>query len=248
MKTQYDTIVASDGRKFSFPKGLLTAMPIYNAIYYEYLNTPQDNIVWDNARFKIVQGVRQSGKSRIIKALAVLHAIMVPYKTILVTSFNRSSSNHINDEIRQLYDSLSDPKPKMEVCNQRQIVFENGSTIYTDVANCHSSRGMNVDILLMDEAAFYNENDIKQFWDNNLYIMKMGKREIVIVSSRKNRSKKTNFFWRTWLEAENGSNGFKQFKLSNKHCTTKRNSKWVKEMKSILGRTTYDKEYTIRSK
>jgi hypothetical protein len=97
----------------------------------------------------------------------------------------------------------------------------------------------------MDEAAFYNEKDVEEFW----YSLANGRmvKEIVIVSTRKNRSKK-NFFWRTWLDAVEGTNGFKPFKVSNKDCPTIRDLKWVKEMKNILGRATYDREYTIRSK
>jgi hypothetical protein len=96
----------------------------------------------------------------------------------------------------------------------------------------------------MDETAFYNENEVCEFW----YSLANGRmvKDIVIVSTRKNRSKK-NFFWRMWLGAIKGTNGFMPFKMSNKDCTA-RNLKWVKEMKKILTRGQYDREYTIRTK
>jgi hypothetical protein len=157
-------------------------------------------------------------------------------------------SIHINEEIRQLYSSLPGyARPAITTKNHDQIVFDNGSRIITSIANENSTCGIQIDLLLMDEAAFYNEKEVKAFW---YAIATNGRmiREIVMVSTRKNRSKKTNFFWRMWLGAQSGTNGFKPFKINNKDCSTKRNSKWVKEMKSILGRATYDREYTIRSK
>jgi len=246
MKAQYDTIIGSNGQKFSFLKGLIQAMPIYNEIYNNFLNQPQCNIIWDTAPHKIIQGVRQSGKTRIIEGMALLHAILFPYKTILITSHSKRMSNSINEDIRQLYYSLpKESKPGLKLCSHERIVLDNGSQILTSIATENSGRGYGIDLLLMDEAAFYNENSIKDFW----YSLANGRmvKEIFIASTRKNRSKK-NFFWRMWLGAGEGTNGFKQFKISNNDCPTVRDAKWVKEMKKMLGRATYDREHTIRSK
>ena len=246
MKAQYDTILGSNGQKFSFPKGLLQTMPIYSAIYNKYLNQPQCNIIWDKAQFKIVQGVRQSGKSRIIHALAMLQAVMLPGKTIFITAYKHDAAKCINRDLKDLYIMLPNSKPAVTMWNNGQIEFDNGSRIFTGIANCCSARGLHIDVLLMDEAAFYNEKDVKEFW----YSLANGRmvKEIVIVSTRNSRSKKKNFFWRTWLGAVEGTNGFKPFKISNKDCVNERGLKWVKEMKKILGRKAYDREYTIRTK
>ena len=246
MHIKYETIVTAAGRKFSFPQGLLQAMPVYSEIYNNYLNQPQCKIIWDNAPYKIIQGVRQCGKTRIIVGLALLHAVMFPGKTILITANKKQMSYRINEDIRQLYYKLpEDNKPGLEACNHDQIVFANGSRIITSIATEYSGRGLNIDLLLMDEAAFHNEQEVKAFW----YSLANGRmvKEIVIASTRKNRSK-TNFFWRMWLGAGKGTNGFKQFKISNKDCSTIRDKKWVKEMRKMLGRTKYDYEFTIRSK
>ena len=246
MPIQYDTIV-SQGKTFSFPKGLLQAMPLYNAIYNDYLNQPQCNIVWDDAPFKIVQGVRQSGKTHIIKALAMLHALMCWGKTILITANTHQMAHRINEDIKTLYNSLPEPKPRATSWNQMYIDFDNGSRIVTCIANCCSGRGLTIDMLLMDEVAFYNEKELKLFWESNFPLIKGMGREIVIVSTRKNRSMKTNFFWKTWIGAQDGKNGFKPFTISNKDCPHK-DKKQVKAWKNILGRAAYDREHTIRTK
>jgi predicted AAA+ superfamily ATPase len=74
----------------------LRFMPIYEAIYNKLLNPPQCRIVWDKSPLKIIQGVRQSGKTRIIEVLAILHAFMCPGKTIFIASHKKLMSNRIN--------------------------------------------------------------------------------------------------------------------------------------------------------
>lgn len=210
---------------------------------YNDLKPIQRGIIVDGAMHKIIQGVRQSGKSYLLKKIALINAFLTFDKTIYVASNKHTSSKAFCDDLEEMYMNIpSQMKPSVTSWTRDGVHFDNGSRILTGLSKCCYTCDLNIDLLLMDEAAFYNESDVSEFWYSNYPCL--SNKEIIIASTRSSRSKR-NFFWRTWLEA-GVKNDFQKFTITNKDIP-KRDSKWVKEMKAIIGENQYYKEYIIKN-
>ena len=223
----------------SFEKAIVAT---YDKLYGS-LTEKQQEILYDTSKFKIVQGVRQSGKSRLLNTIALLTTMFIPDKTVFLGSFKESATKYNLQNMKELYYSLPEEgKPSVITWNQNKIEFVNHSTIYTGAVTPYSTRGLGIDLLILDEIAFCNNMNVKDFWDSNFPIMKH-RGEVIIASTRANRSKK-NFFWNTWVGAGEGFNDFKRFALASKDCTfsNRRAAEWKKN----LGRARYEHEHIIR--
>jgi hypothetical protein len=212
------------------------------------LNDKQQEIVYDTSKFKIIQGVRQSGKSFILECIALKEAFQNSNTTILITSYTVQSAELILKHIRDLYYNITpENKPGIEILTKKLIVFDNGSEIHVGSTAENAGRGFGVDILLMDELAYCNETKLQSYWDSmfpTVICRHPGK--VVIASTRKSRSK-NNLFWKLWISAVDKKKGvFKPFTINSKDMG--RTKETAKELKSILGRAKYDREYTIRTK
>jgi hypothetical protein len=223
-------------------------MPIYDTFLYTNnnfeLTHKQREIVNDPSRFKIIQGIRQSGKSSILLDIALKEACENYNKTIFITSPNLTRSYRLRESLKPIYSFTS--IPKMRICGwyKTSIEFENGSKIIFSQPHVANSCGVTIDVLLMDDMAFCNVIQLQKFWDSNfLYFQNTGK--IILASTRWSRSKK-NLFWKTWLGAIEGTNSFKPFTINSRDTRIDKNE--LKEQKNILGRNNYDREYTIRTK
>lgn len=214
-----------------------------NNIIVNNLSSIQMKIISDGAPRKIIQGVRQSGKSYLLKSIALLNAFYNYDKTIYVTNINHMCSKSFLDDLKETYMSIpSHLKPGITRWDSRCVDFDNKSRIMVGIANRDSTCGLDIDLLLMDEVAFCNENNVCEFWDNNYPCL--NNKEIIIASTRSSRSKR-NFFWRTWLGA-GIKNDFQKFKITNKDIP-KRDSKWLREMKALMGKNRYYKEFIIKN-
>jgi hypothetical protein len=220
----------------------------YNKVYVDMLTEKQREFVKDESRFKILQGVRQSGKSHIIKAIAFLTAIYERDQTIVIISFNLNSARRILEDIKQLYTSLIlRYAPKVTASYNDSIEFDNGSRIMIAACNECSLHGLTVHHLLLDEIAFADEKKMTSLWESEFPILHCGERgKIVIVSTRSSRSKK-NFFWRMWLGAVERTNAFKHFTLTAKDAGFSKLK--MKNMRNCLrSKKEYEKQFTIRTK
>jgi phage FluMu gp28-like protein len=218
----------------------------YNKVYVDGLTDAQRSIVGDDSHYKIIQGVRRSGKTKIIKAIAFLTAMFERDKTIVITTANLQMGKLILQDIKKLYDEMSwgvINKPKITTNRSDALEFDNGSRIYLVACHCCSVRGLTIDVLLMDEAAFIEEKRVTEFWDAAKASLMWGDRRVIIVSTRFSRSTKKNFFWRVWTGAVKGDNLFKPLKLKNSFSR-----KELKKLRNGLGRKIYEKEFTLRSK
>jgi excinuclease UvrABC ATPase subunit len=229
---------------------------INNAI--ERHDTPYDiytNIIRDSSSTKIVQAVRQSGKTGFLVDYALAKSQLNYNHNIFLVSCNVNMSNYINNELRDTYIKIPyGYRSDVKVCRKDQLGFDNGSAIYTVAAtNPHLFRGFNVGTLLVDEMAFCTDNRImRELLENVMHRLDFSKNsEIIIISTRKSRSKKNNLFWKMWLDANESKpffkTHFKPFAIRTKdvpHLTKEK----MKNIKSIIDRAAYDREFTIRMK
>lgn len=218
----------------------------YNKVYVDMLTEKQREFVKDESKYKILQGVRQSGKSHIIKVIAFLTAMYESDKTIAIISYKMDAARRILQDIKQLYTELVlAHKPKIESSTRDSLDFDNGSRILVSACNCCSLRGFTVHHLLLDEIAFADEKQMSMLWESTFPVMLWGGK-ISILSTRSSRSKK-NFFWRTWLDAVNGTSEFKPFTLTAKDAGF--NKLKMKNIRNCFhSKAEYEKQFTIRNK
>jgi hypothetical protein len=213
---------------------------------YKFLNIKLskklDEIAHDEHKHKIVQGVRQSGKTKLLESIAIAE-VHKPQKTIAIISANAKSAAEIMAPIREKCCSKGYLKPIVN--NNHMLQLSNKSRILSFGVSENILRGTRVDVLLVDEMAFHNEKTLKTFWHANYPILHDG--EIIVVSTRASRSKKKNFFWRLWVDAGEGMNTFKQFAISAKDVPYFTKEK-LRQTRKALGRRNYEKEYTLRQK
>lgn len=198
----------------------------------------------------IVQGIRQSGKSLLLKILAFGRANFFQNQTVVIVAPNIMMSKHILDGIKEIYERMN-PIVKCPVTGwyKDKIEFSNGSKIIVLPVNEVYLTGIQIDYLLMDEFAL-NDNSVKfnDFWSNILARTITNKsHNIFIASTRNSRSKKKNLFWNMWCKAVDGSNSYVPFTMGAKDVNHLSKAK-LSEMKKYMGRTVYEKETTLRNK
>lgn len=229
--------------------------PSTELAFYKLLNPvlteKVKEILLDTSPHKIVQGVRQSGKSLIIKNKSLFLALVSPYSTICIACINHQYNEYFRGAILDLYNNLPSfikNSIKIRVNCRDRLEFTNGSRItFHSISSPDSFRGMSVNHLFVDEFAFAKNNDAKEFVDNVLYRIICGG-TLTVCSTRASRSKKKNAFWRMWLEAIDGKSKLKPFTVSSKDCKAFRSRKDLKILKNNLGRKIYEYEHTLRKR
>ena len=100
---------------------------------------------------------RQTGKSWTLSVLAVWWAFRQPNQTVLVISAGDSAAKRLLAEMRAI---CQHPLLAGSVVDESQtlIVLSNGSTIRSVPASERQIRGWSVDLLIVDEAAFIDED------------------------------------------------------------------------------------------
>ena len=114
-------------------------------------------------KFIIVNGSRQSGKSKLISIEVIKRALNQANKRIMVVSPKASQSKKLaKDIINPIKNSAPQLiKSATESMGNINCTFINGSTVdFKSAESKDSLRGNTVDYLFIDEAAFINEDTI----------------------------------------------------------------------------------------
>jgi hypothetical protein len=204
------------------------------------LNNKQKEILNSKSKFKIIQGIRQSGKSSILK-LAAIQEVFKPNKIVYLLTNTHIESYKLYKDILHVICGNLKLGIFIKFITAKSIEFVNGSKIiFGSIYNEHDInkiRGIDISLLLIDDAAynkFYNKPEVY----NKFY-----SKSVIIASTRNSRSKK-EFFWALWLQAVLGDSGITPFTLSKKDCPHIKSS----INKSTLSKKAYEREYTIRMK
>lgn len=212
----------------------------------EYLSPAFEKIITDDKKYVIVQGVRQSGKTRYICFKALIESLIESYKTIFIGVVNEQMVRYYKNALLELFSKLSpELKTIIRSITNNEITFNNGSKIYIQrvTDNINQTQGMKIDVLLLDEFAFVDNRTADEFMFNFRPAMAQCNSSIHIVSTRYSRSKK-NYFWFLWLGSIKGTNKFTNYKIPTKKAP------WIntKQLKFHMTRSQYDREFTIRTK
>lgn len=117
----------------------------------------QLQVVRSAARYRVLCAGRQVGKSRLFAILALHQAFAVPNSTVLLVSAGDTASKRLLEEVASL--ALASPFLSGSIVEDtsKMFVLSNGSRILSVPASQRQIRGWPVDLLIVDEAGFIDQ-------------------------------------------------------------------------------------------
>jgi hypothetical protein len=117
----------------------------------------QLEVVRSTARYRVLCAGRQVGKSRLFAILALHQAFAVPNSTVLLVSAGDTASKRLLEEVASL--ALASPFLSGSIVEDtsKMFVLSNGSKILSVPASQRQIRGWPVDLLIVDEAGFIDQ-------------------------------------------------------------------------------------------
>lgn len=191
-----------------------------------------------SARYYIVNGSRQVGKTVLLSNIALYWALDMPSQTIMIVSPKDSQVKKIYQEIRQTIDSIFKISVKSAKGSggQAEIVFINKSRILFRSAKSEDTlRGNSLTHILIDEAAFIKEEVWTKILSHTLAVR--GKKVLFCSTPRGD-----NFFKKLYMKGFGSDKNYKSFNLNYKD-NPYANLEFIQEQKESLIKEIFDQEY-----
>jgi hypothetical protein len=122
--------------------------------------------------------------------------------------------------------------------NKGSIEFENNSKAFTAATSSSGIRGKSVNYLYIDECAIIPNTVAEEFFTATYPTISAGKSTKIALTST---PLGLNHFWKFWVEAENGINGFVPVRVDWWE-NPDRNEAWALQQKQLLGDLKYRQE------
>ena len=179
--------------------------------------------------YNIVLKARQLGLSTLTAGYALWMMTFQPDKNILVIATKQETAKNLVTKVRVMHANL--PGWLKQPCvedNKLSLRYKNGSQIKAVASSEESGRSEALSLLIIDEAAFIDKIDT--IWGAAQQTLATGGRALVISTP----NGVGNFFHKTWVGAENGTNDFNFIKL---HWSVhpEREQEWRDEQDKLLG-------------
>ena len=167
------------------------------------------NLLNKNDRSIILKS-RQLGISTLSAGISLWMMIFQKDKAILVVATKQDTAKNLVTKVKFMYDNLpSWLQIGFTENNKLALRLKNGSQVKAVSAASDAGRSEAISLLIVDEAAFIEENRIEDIWGSSQQTLSTGC--IAIVLSTPNVT--GNFFHRMWTKAEEGTNGFTPIRL-----------------------------------
>jgi hypothetical protein len=152
-------------------------------------------------------------------------------KSILVVATKQDTAKNLVTKVKFMYDNLpSWLQIGFTENNKLALRLKNGSQIKAVSAASDAGRSEAISLLIVDEAAFIEENRIEEIWGSSQQTLSTGGKAIVLSTPNGTG----NFFHRMWNKAEEGVNGFTPIRLPwTVH--PERNEEWRAKQDDELG-------------
>jgi len=137
---------------------------------------------------------RQMGCSTTLSAVAFYRAITRPNNTILLVGNNFASALSSMDILKFMIETCELPIPYVTEFNKSIVSFNNGSRILARAASKDCTRGLSLNMLIIQEAAFIPWAKDKEFWESIQPQMAQGCQ--VVMASTPNYTK--GIFYELW--------------------------------------------------
>ena len=179
--------------------------------------------------YNIVLKARQLGLSTLTAGYALWMMTFQQDKNILVIATKQETAKNLVTKVRVMHANL--PGWLKQPCvedNKLSLRYKNGSQIKAVASSEESGRSEALSLLIIDEAAFIDKIDT--IWGAAQQTLATGGRALVISTP----NGVGNFFHKTWVGAENGTNDFNFIKL---HWSVhpEREQVWRDEQDKLLG-------------
>jgi len=155
---------------------------------------------------RIIMMGRQTGKTTIATLYILWYALFHKSKTIAVLANKASQAEEILLRIKNAYIKL--PmwlQQGLVKWNNGEITMENETKIFTGASSSSSVRGKSIDLLLVDEFAFIDDNMAEKFMQSVFPTQAAKKDAMMILIST---PKGMNHFYNIWTKAVAGKNSF----------------------------------------
>ena len=189
----------------------------------ESLTTLQDN------RYNVILKSRQLGISTLSAGYALWSMLFNEDFNVLVIATTQDVAKNLVSKVQIMNENLpSWLKTQIVTNNKLSLKFANGSEIKAISSSSTGARSEALSLLIVDEAAFIR--NIEEIWVASQATLSTGGGAIVLSTP----NGIGNWFHQTWVDAENGINGFETIKLQwNLH--PERDQSWRNEQTKLLG-------------
>ena len=179
--------------------------------------------------YNIVLKARQLGLSTLTAGYALWMMTFQQDKNILVIATKQETAKNLVTKVRVMHANL--PGWLKQPCvedNKLSLRYKNGSQIKAVASSEESGRSEALSLLIIDEAAFIDKIDT--IWGASQQTLATGGRALIISTP----NGVGNFFHKTWIGAEDGTNDFNFIKL---HWSVHpdREQEWRDEQDKLLG-------------
>jgi hypothetical protein len=158
----------------------------------------------------IILKSRQLGISTLSAGISLWMMIFQKDKSILVVATKQDTAKNLVTKVKYMYDGLPSWLQIGFVENNKLALrLKNGSQIKAVSAASDAGRSEAISLLIVDEAAFIEENRIEDIWGSSQQTLSTGGKAIVLSTPNGTG----NFFHRMWNKAEEGVNGFVPIRL-----------------------------------
>lgn len=206
--------------------------PLQLAVFKELINPL--------SKYLVVNGSRQVGKSVLLTAVAIFLALQKPNQNIMIVSFSDGQVQELHQNILLMIGEAHNvviTRNRVQ-SGKAEIKFKNNSRlIFRTAGSRNSLRGFSLNHLLIDEAAFIDED----IWDTILSpsLSVRGKDGKVLFCST---PKGANFFKKLYDRGLNNEAGYKSFKITwrdNPYADVE----FINERKRVLPEEIYLQEF-----
>lgn len=119
----------------------------------------------DDNRFVICKFGRQTGKSVTVAAFFLHYIMFNANKVTCILANKLATAKEILDRIKRMFENLpSWLQQGVKEWNKTSIVLENDSKVIASATSLSAVRGMSINMLMIDEAAFIPPNQIEEFY------------------------------------------------------------------------------------
>jgi len=182
-----------------------------------------------NNRYNIVLKSRQTGISTLVAGFSLWKMLFNQDFNVLVIATKQEVAKNLVTKVRVMNQYLPSWLKQTTVeDNKLSLRYSNGSQIKATSSSGDAGRSEALSLLVFDEAAFID--NIEEIWLSAQSTLSTGGNSIILSTP----NGVGNFFHRTWVGAEEGTNDFNTIRL---HWTVhpERDQTWRDEQERLLG-------------
>lgn len=185
---------------------------------------------------------RQMGKTTVMAALFCHYIIFNEGKTCAILANKAATSREILERVKKAYEYLPNfLKHGIKEWNKGMVWLENESRILAASTSSSAIRGFSINFLFLDEFAFVPNNIAEEFFTSVYPTISSGLSSKLVMISTPNGM---NHFYRFWIEALDGTNGFSHVKAIWSDIPT-RTKEWAEQQRKILGDVKFAQEMEV---